>query len=87
MSGAMGFPAVDEAVASFGLVVGVEEGDETEHSAGVCSPPSVSGLRFETEPDTGNMEHGHGMFDMLRSRASDRSCSGEADRDGLSGIE
>ena len=62
MSGAMGVPAVDEAGASFALVVGVEEGDETEHSAGVCSPPAVSRLRFETESDTGDMEHGHGML-------------------------
>ena len=62
MSGVMGVPAGDEAKASFGLVVGVEEGDETEHSSGVCSLPLVSRLRFEIESDTRNMGHGHGML-------------------------
>ena len=62
MSSVMGFPAGDEADASFELVVGVEEGDDTEHSSGVCSLPLVSRLRLEIEPDTRNMGHGHGML-------------------------
>ena len=67
MSGVMGVPAGDEAKASFGLVVVVEEGDEAKHCSGVgawsmCSLPLVSKLRLEIESDTRNMGHGHGML-------------------------
>ena len=63
MSGVMGVPAGDEAKASFGLVVGVEEGDETEHSSGVGawsmgSLPLVSGcdLRSRSTLESWDMD-------------------------------
>ena len=62
MSSVMGVPDGDEADASFDLVVGVLEGDDTEHISGSRSLPLVSRLRLVIESDTRNMGHGHGML-------------------------
>ena len=70
MSSVIEFPAGDVADASFELLVGFLEGDDTEHNSGACSLPLVSRLRLEIESDTSNMGHGHGMLIDLEAEMS-----------------
>jgi len=70
MSSVIEFPAGDEADASFELIVGFLEGDDTGHDSGSYSLPLVSRLRMEIESDTSNMGHGHGMLIDLEAETS-----------------